>query len=528
MYLALYRKYRPRTFLDVAGQEPIVQTLRNQIKENRHFHAYLFTGSRGTGKTTCAKILAKAVNCLNPKDGDPCNECEACKAIDDGSVTDIVEIDAASNNGVDSIRQLRDEANFTPVYAKYRVYIIDEVHMLSSGAFNALLKTLEEPPEHVKFILATTEIQKLPNTIISRCQRFDFKRISISDISKRLKYVAQNENATIDDDATEFIASLADGSMRDSLSILDQCISKDKNVTLDTIHDVIGLADKTKLYNVVSSVIKGDKSTALKTVSELYVSLSDMERFCDSLIWIFRNIMIVKAVDDCKDLLNAEQNETEFCKSCAEMCSLNDIIRALDVVEKSRINLKDGVNRLIETEIAVIKLCNIFNGDLQENKKEIEIPKVKEKATKENPVDNQIKEKVKEKTPVEKIPNKEKVEYKKEEAKPEEKSVDKKDLKADLINLIYKKDRIFSGTLDNAIIDESDNKISINTQNLLFNRMVKEKIHSDKIKEAVVEIYGDEYKFEVGAEEKAEIKSGESEKNFDDLIDTINKAGFNL
>lgn len=238
--------------------------------------------------------------------------------------------------------------------------------------------------------------------------------------------------------------------------------------------------------------------------------------------------MIVKAVDDCKDLLNAEQNEKEFCKSCAEMCSLNDIIRALDVVEKSRINLKDGVNRLIETEIAVIKLCNIFNGDLQENKKEIEISKVKEKAIKEIIVDNQNKEKVKEKTPVEKIPDKEKVEYKKEEPKPEEKTVDKKDLKADLINLIYKKDRIFSGTLDNAIIDESDNKISINTQNLLFNRMVKEKIHSDKIKEAVVEIYGDEYKFEVGSEEKAEIKSGESEKNFDDLIDTINKAGFNL
>lgn len=402
--------------------------------------------------------------------------------------------------------------------------------MLSSGAFNALLKTLEEPPEHVKFILATTEIQKLPNTIISRCQRFDFKRISISDISKRLKYVAQNENATIDDDATEFIASLADGSMRDSLSILDQCISKDKNVALDTIHDVIGLADKTKLYNVVSSVIKGDKSTALKTVSELYISLSDMERFCDSLIWIFRNIMIVKAVDDCKDLLNAEQNEKEFCKSCAEMCSLNDIIRALDVVEKSRINLKDGVNRLIETEIAVIKLCNIFNGDLQENKKEIETPKVKvkENVIKDISVDKKSTEKVKEKTPIEKISDKEKSEEIKEEPKSEEQSVDKKDLKSDLINLIYKKDRIFSGTLDNAIIDESDNKISINTQNLLFNRMVKEKIHSDKIKEAVVEIYGDEYKFEVGAEEKAEIKSGESEKNFDDLIDTINKAGFNL
>ena len=528
MYLALYRKYRPRTFSDVAGQEPIVQTLKNQIKENRHFHAYLFTGSRGTGKTTCAKILAKAVNCLNPKDGDPCNECEACKAIDDGSVTDIVEIDAASNNGVDSIRQLRDEANFTPVYAKYRVYIIDEVHMLSSGAFNALLKTLEEPPEHVKFILATTEIQKLPNTIISRCQRFDFNRISVADISKRLKYVAHNENATIDDEATELIASLADGSMRDSLSILDQCISKDKNVTLDTIHDVIGLADKTKLYKVVSSVIKGDKSTALKTVSELYISLSDMERFCDSLIWIFRNIMIVKAVNDCKDLLNAEQNEMEFCKSCAEMCSLSDIIRALDVVEKSRINLKDGVNRLIETEIAVIKLCNIFNGNLQDDNKDIEIPTVKEKKVKENSVDKQIIEKLKEKTSVEKIPEKEEKEETIEAPKPQVQSVTKKDLTADLINLIYKKDRIFSGTLDNAIIDESDNKIAIKTQNLLFNRMVKEKIHSDKIKESVLEIYGDKYKFEVGAEEKVEEKTGESEKNFDDLIDTINKAGFNL
>ncbi|MDO5014832.1 MAG: DNA polymerase III subunit gamma/tau [Clostridia bacterium] len=533
MYLALYRKYRPQTFSDVVGQEPITQTLKNQINENRHFHAYLFTGSRGTGKTSCAKILAKAVNCLNPQNGDPCNECEVCKAIDDGAVTDILEIDAASNNGVDNIRQLRDEANFTPVYAKYRVYIIDEVHMLSGGAFNALLKTLEEPPEHVKFILATTEIHKLPNTIISRCQRFDFKRISISDIAKRIHFVVQNEGASITDEAANLIASLADGAMRDALSILDQCISKDNKVTLDTVHEVIGLADKTKLYEVVSAVIKSDTSTALKNVEQLYKDLSDMERFCDSLIMAFRNIMLSKAVSNGGELLNLEKSEMDFYNSCAQKITLSNIIESLDIIEQSRINLKNGANRLVEMEIAVIKLCELFNDSTVKTNSDckIEIPEKKEtenlkKDDVKEQKENQIKENKevveKPKIKIEEIPT---VENKEENSNEQEKI--KK-----FIVCIYKKDRILSGTLDCAEIDNEDNKISIKGASPLFCHMSKEKKHLSIIKEAISEIYGKGFELCISDKdennEKKKEEVVETEKSVDDLIDTINKAGFEL
>ena len=231
MYQVLYRKWRPQVFTDVYGQEHITKTLMNAVDTGRVSHAYLFTGSRGTGKTTCAKILAKAVNCEHPVNGNPCNECASCRGIDDGSVVDVVEIDAASNNGVDNIRDLREETNYMPSSVKYRVYIIDEVHMLSTGAFNALLKTLEEPPEHVKFILATTEVHKLPSTILSRCQRFDFKRISPEDISSRLKYVAKQENIDLTDEGAMLIARVSDGGMRDALSLLDRCASYGKKIT---------------------------------------------------------------------------------------------------------------------------------------------------------------------------------------------------------------------------------------------------------------------------------------------------------
>ena len=243
-YQALYRKWRPQVFADVVGQEHVTRTLMNEVRTGRHSHAYLFTGSRGTGKTTCAKIFAKAVNCEHPVNGDPCNCCETCKGIDNGSILDVVEIDAASNNGVDNIREIRDEANFTPVGGKYRVYIIDEVHMLSTGAFNALLKTLEEPPEHVKFVLATTEVHKLPATILSRCQRFDFHRISPEDIAARLNYVAKEEHLDLTPGAANLIARLADGALRDALSILDQCIGQGTSIDEATVNAVVGLAGR--------------------------------------------------------------------------------------------------------------------------------------------------------------------------------------------------------------------------------------------------------------------------------------------
>ncbi len=280
MYQVLYRKYRPRVFADVYGQDHVTSTLKNEIKENRISHAYLFTGSRGTGKTTCAKILAKAVNCEHSIDGEPCNECEVCKGLDNGTIYDVVEIDAASNNGVDNIRDLREEANYTPSRGRYRVYIIDEVHMLSTGAFNALLKTLEEPPAHVIFILATTEVHKLPATILSRCQRFDFKRIQPETMSVRLKEVAGLEGLTLTDDAAVLIARIADGALRDGLSILDQCSGRSKNIDADLVADVAGLAGREALYQLSECIYKKDGSGAMPTISEIYQKIFDMERLC--------------------------------------------------------------------------------------------------------------------------------------------------------------------------------------------------------------------------------------------------------
>ena len=279
-YTALYRKFRPTTFADVVGQEHITRTLRNQIIADRVGHAYLFNGGRGTGKTSSAKILARAINCLNPKDGEPCNECEICRGALNGSLTDIVEMDAASNNSVEDIRSIREEVNFLPTKAKYRVYIIDEVHMLSPGAFNALLKTLEEPPEHVKFILATTEPQKLPATILSRCQRFDFKRISNEDIIKRLKVVCNESNIEITDSALNIIAVLSEGAMRDALSILERCIQDGENkIDEDKIKDLVGIPKIAFVNSITEAIIDYDIDKALKSMDDILNEGKDLNNF---------------------------------------------------------------------------------------------------------------------------------------------------------------------------------------------------------------------------------------------------------
>ena len=279
MYQVLYRKYRPKVFSDVYGQDHVTSTLKNEIENGRVSHAYLFTDSRGTGKTTCAKILAKAVNCEHNVNGEPCNECEVCKGLDNGSIYDVVEIDAASNNGVDNIRELRDDTNYAPTRGKYRVYIIDEVHMLSTGAFNALLKTLEEPPSHVIFILATTEVHKLPATILSRCQRFDFKRIQPETMAKRLNQVAEAEGITLESDAALLIARIADGALRDGLSILDQCAGRGSVVNAQLVSEVAGLAGKEAIYKLSSCISSKDSSSAMSIISELYQNSYDMERY---------------------------------------------------------------------------------------------------------------------------------------------------------------------------------------------------------------------------------------------------------
>ena len=270
MYRVLYRKWRPTGFGDVIGQPQVTSTLKNEIKSGRISHAYLFTGSRGTGKTTCAKILAKAVNCLDLKDGEPCGVCENCVGISKGTIMDVVEMDAASNNSVNNIREVLDEVMFTPSEAKYRVYIIDEVHMLTQGAFNALLKTLEEPPSHVVFILATTEVHKIPATILSRCQRFDFNRISARDISARLEYIAKEENVTLDHEAAMLIAAVADGAMRDALSILDRCIGLSENISCDVVREATGLAGRDYLFTLAQAVKEENVPLAINTINELH------------------------------------------------------------------------------------------------------------------------------------------------------------------------------------------------------------------------------------------------------------------
>ena len=357
MYQVLYRKYRPKVFADVYGQEHVTSTLKNEIKENRIAHAYLFTGSRGTGKTTCAKILAKAVNCENSVDGEPCNECEVCKGLDSGTIYDVVEIDAASNNGVDNIRDLREEANYTPSRGKYRVYIIDEVHMLSTGAFNALLKTLEEPPAHVIFILATTEVHKLPATILSRCQRFDFKRIQPETMSVRLKQVAKLEGMELDDDAAILIARIADGALRDGLSILDQCAGRSKKIDSALVSEVAGLAGREALYKLTDCICNQNSSSAITVISELYQNSYDMERLCVEMINHLRNFLIVKTVKDSRGLIICTDDEYNSIISSAENFTLENVIFALDLFQDALTKIKTGANARVELEMAFVKLC---------------------------------------------------------------------------------------------------------------------------------------------------------------------------
>lgn len=357
MYQVLYRKYRPKVFADVYGQDHITSTLKNEIKNGRVSHAYLFTGSRGTGKTTCAKILAKAVNCENNTNGEPCNECEVCKGLDNGSIYDVVEIDAASNNGVDNIRELRDETNYAPSRGKYRVYIIDEVHMLSTGAFNALLKTLEEPPAHVIFILATTEVHKLPATILSRCQRFDFKRIQPETMAIRLKAVALKEGLELDDNAAVLIARIADGALRDGLSILDQCAGRSKKIDSTLVSEVAGLAGKEAMYKLSDCIASKDCNSAMSVISELYQNSFDMERLCVEMINHFRNFLVAKTVRKSRELIICTDDEYNMIIEASKSFTVEEIINALDLFQNTLVTIKGGATARIEVEMAFVKLC---------------------------------------------------------------------------------------------------------------------------------------------------------------------------
>ena len=357
MYTALYRKWRPLTFDDVVSQPHITTTLSRQILEHKTAHAYLFTGSRGTGKTTCARIFAKAINCLAPIDGKPCLECEICRAADNGTLSDIIEIDAASNTGVDDIRELRDSTIYTPELCKYKVYIIDEVHMLSNQAFNALLKIMEEPPEHIKFILATTEVHKVPATIISRCQRFDFRRIRTEDIVARLTYIANEEGFVLDADAASLIARIADGAMRDALSLLDQCVAYSSHIDLGVVSDAAGIAGRDYLFDILEAVADSNVSLAISKTDELYSKSKDMTRLCDELLFQMRNLMLIKTVPDKTELLACLESEAERLKAIAGKMSLDDILHRLDILQDCSEAMQKCVSKRTEFEMALVKLC---------------------------------------------------------------------------------------------------------------------------------------------------------------------------
>lgn len=359
MYQTLYRKYRPQNFDEVVGQRHIVQTLKGQIESGKMSHAYLFCGTRGTGKTTCARILAKAINCENLHDGNPCNECEACKTVNGANSVDIIEIDAASNNGVDNIRSLVEEVRYTPVELKKRVYIIDEVHMLTIQAFNALLKTLEEPPEHVVFILATTEIHKIPATIMSRCQRFDFKRIDVEEITESVMKVAQAENISIERDAAKIIAKMSDGAMRNAYSMLESCIGTGGTVTKEIMINRLGISNREALVDLIGFIAASNSAGALKIIAEMYEAQNDFGNALNEILKIYRDLLIIKAVPSCETYLECYDDELmrlkEICKKAdyAELCRQSDAIR----------NLMENVDKYGNTiraafEVTVIKLCD--------------------------------------------------------------------------------------------------------------------------------------------------------------------------
>ena len=409
MKLALYRKYRPTRFSDVVGQEDIIAALRNQVAAGRTGHAYLFTGVRGTGKTTLARMLAKAVNCPNTKDGEPCGECEICRGIDNGSVLDVTEIDAASNNRVDDVRDLLDETSYTPAMCNMRVYIVDEVHMLTMQAFNALLKTLEEPPRHVMFILATTEVQKVPATILSRCQRFDFKRIPEDMIAERVRYVAAQEGISVTEEASSLIARLSDGALRDALSLLDTCASLDTNVDEEVVKRLAGVTDREYLFDLADRIRDRDITGALGIVSELYNNSMDPVRLLPEMIRHYRNLLMVRVgqvtLNDCSSAM--QKRYEEVSKEYDE----TEILDCLDVLSDASDRMSRSLDREITLELAVISLAGgrtgrQVSGPVRKTEAKIERRETKKEGNKQTALQSTAKPNEPD-TPVPEVPSKE-------------------------------------------------------------------------------------------------------------------------
>lgn len=368
MHKALYRAYRPQIFKDVVGQEHIIRTLKNQIQNNNVGHAYLFCGTRGTGKTSTAKIFARALNCQNSVDEEPCNECEVCKDILSDNIMDVIEIDAASNNSVDDIREIRENVKYTPAKCKYKVYIIDEVHMLSQGAFNALLKTLEEPPSYVIFILATTEPHKIPATILSRCQRFDFKRVTVKDMSTRMKEICDDVNVVVDDRALNLIARNSQGALRDALSILDQCMSFSENdIEYKDVVDLLGTVNIEQLFEMAEYVIKEDTKKCLEILNEFVVWGKDIKNLIDDLIDHFRNLMVCKVSSDLDEIISLPEEIVEQLKAQASTIEVNDIIRILNILSTTQDAIKVSSNPRVLAEVSIMKLSQPMFDESKES-----------------------------------------------------------------------------------------------------------------------------------------------------------------
>ena len=367
-YEALYRKWRPQTFDDIVAQPHITRTLKNQIMHGKTAHAYLFTGSRGTGKTTCARIFAKAVNCLNPQNGNPCLECEICRDAEAGTLTDIIEIDGASNNGVEEVRSLRENAVYLPVRCKYKVYIIDEVHMMSPGAFNALLKIIEEPPEYVKFVFATTEIHKVPATILSRCQRFDFRRILPADIAGRIQYISEHESFRISGAAAHRIAMLSDGGMRDALSLLDQCAGISDTVETETVEEAVGVAGTESVRVILRAIASRNAAEALERIDLLYQQSKDMTRFADEISQQLRSIMLLKTAPNDPSLIDAMPDDLSELQEIAAMYTLPAVLEALSAIRQCCDRMTRAGNRRMELEMTLIRLCTDYQQQNNELK----------------------------------------------------------------------------------------------------------------------------------------------------------------
>lgn len=498
-YTALYRAFRPKTFEEVVGQDHIKTTLKNQIKAGRVGHAYLLNGTRGTGKTSIAKILARAVNCENPKDGEPCNECEICKAILDGSLTDVVEMDAASNNSVEDIREIRNEVNFLPTRAKYRIYIIDEVHMLSTGAFNALLKTLEEPPEHVKFILATTEPQKIPPTILSRCQRFDFKKISNENIIKRLSFVCEKNNVKADEDALNLIAVLSEGAMRDALSILERCIQDgDSNINVDKIKDLVGIPKLTFVHNITEAIIDSNVEKAIEEIDNVINEGKDLTNFLWEIIKYTKDILVTK-IGKKPELYN--NDELEKIKVLADKTSKERLLNIIFKLSEMENKVKQSTQKTIIFQTGIINLCvNEETKGLEERIKALE-NKLQEGIVNTAPIKQNIAipkyeiKKQKSNTSSEPLEQKEtKIQAKKEDDKP---SIQTSDLKSEEFwpNILQQlkasgKVMIYANLINSRAVELNDMTIGIEFSNKIndFSRKLLEKDENRREIERLVSI----------------------------------------